>query len=328
MPEADGKQTITVLIVTSPIRSNPSTQMLEEVLAGLCLIEELSAAQWLFVCDGFTIATGKQQPRHKGGVIAEEHIARYDKFIENVRELTRARSNQCDILRLPERLGFGHAVKTGLESVRTPFVLVVQHDQRIVRPFDVSSVLHVMTQHPTQLKYVGLTSVSTQTYERYAPSKFGIHVKSTREFGGIPLLPLIFFYDKPHIVPTDHYRNVIFGPDSVVKQGDFIEETYGVAMRRDIMKRGIKAQREYGTYQLDERDEAGVPLIYVAHVNGRAYLSAEQRAALGWPEKGRHTLLKKGRTLDAKKAADPTELSHEESKLEGQSEEEEEESDP
>jgi len=225
---------ITVILVTSPIRSNPSTQMLQEVLSGLCLVPALSLAPWILVCDGFTVATGSQQPKHKGGIIAEEHIQRYLQFIAQAHETLSSFSDNFQVLQLPERMGFGFAVKHALQFALTPFVLVVQHDQQIVREFDLPVVLRVMSQHSDRIKYVGLTSISTQTYERYAPSKFGIHVKSTREFGGIPLLPLIFFYDKPHIVPTQHYRDVVLGPDSVVKRGDFIEETYGVRMRRYV----------------------------------------------------------------------------------------------
>lgn len=320
------------------------------------------------MCDGYTVAGGTQQPKHKGGIIAEEHIGRYLQFIENAKELLRlpqlapdkdiardresrvesrsdsdtepacsegdsgcvARTERMQdleaksrtgrglsrrsayssensrriVLPLLERVGFGYAVKAGLKLVTTPYVMVVQHDQQLVRSFDLSAVLRVMHTHSDRVKYIGLTSVSTQTYERFAPSKFGIQVRSTREFGGVPLLPLIFFYDKPHIVSTQHYREVVLGDDSVVQKGDFIEETYGVRMRRKIMRSGLAAHQEYGTFQLDERDEQGTPLIFVAHVNGRAFLSAEQRKALGWPEKGHYTLLKKGRCLNAK-AANP-----------------------
>ena len=83
--------------------------------------------------------------------------------------------------------------------------------------------------------------------------------------------PLIFFYDKPHVCSTTHYRNTIFGPGfwtnklaslrhqvatysqricaimmndveshsgSPVQKGDFIEETLGVAEREDILRNG------------------------------------------------------------------------------------------
>mmetsp|Transcript_86784 Transcript_86784/g.258972 ORF Transcript_86784/g.258972 Transcript_86784/m.258972 type:complete len:124 (+) Transcript_86784:2-373(+) len=113
-------------------------------------------------------------------------------------------------------------------------------------------------------------------------SKYGLRISRTTEFG-IPLLPLLFFYDKPHICSLEHYRDVVFGPDSPVKQGDFIEDTVGQAQRSDILQHGLDAHGKYGTYQLDERDAAGRPLVVVRHVNGRSFWSPEQRVARGWP---------------------------------------------
>lgn len=42
---------------------------------------------------------------------------------------------------------------------------------------------------------------------------------------------------------------------------------------------------------------------------------------MGWPEQGRHILLKKGRKLDAKKAVEPTGLTQEAKKEEEEEEE-------
>ncbi|CAJ1399861.1 unnamed protein product [Effrenium voratum] len=135
-----------------------------------------------------------------------------------------------------------------------------------------------MTQHE-ELKYVGLSSVSTLNYDNMVRSKFGVAISQTLEFG-IPLMPLIFFYDKPHICRTAHYRDLL-GPGSLVRKGEFIEETLGVAQREDIIKHGCPRQVRHFPARFPS-DEYGGQFAVVRHLNGRAFLSPEQRVARGW----------------------------------------------
>jgi hypothetical protein len=88
----------------------------------------------------------------------------------------------------------------------------------------------MMDQHPQHVKYVGLPSSSTAKYASQVLSKFKVIVKPTENFG-MRLLPLIFFYDKPHICSLEYYLSFVFGPDNKVGDGDFIEETLGIYQR-------------------------------------------------------------------------------------------------
>lgn len=67
-----------------------------------------------------------------------------------------------------------------------------------------------------------------------------------------------------------------------MRKGDFIEETLGIAQRDDILKNGMEAHEKYGTFQLDDRYEQGRQYAVVRHVNGRAFLSPQQRLLRGW----------------------------------------------
>ena len=49
-------------------------------------------------------------------------------------ETATTRWRDTEVLELPERCGFGFAVKSALAHVRTPYVLVVQHDRFFMRP--------------------------------------------------------------------------------------------------------------------------------------------------------------------------------------------------
>merc|ERR1712008_468126 len=45
-----------------------------------------------------------------------------------------------------------------------------------------------------------------------------------------------------------HYHNLIFAESEVFKPGDFVEETFGVRQRLNIMANGLAAHPKYGTY--------------------------------------------------------------------------------
>lgn len=49
------------------------------------------------------------------------------------------------VLRLPGRVGFGHAVKAALLNTTTEYVMIVQHDHALNRGFDMPEVLAFMT---------------------------------------------------------------------------------------------------------------------------------------------------------------------------------------
>lgn len=305
---------VSVIITTSPVPSNPSTGMLQCVLGNLSLIPPLERAKKLLVCDGYAVVGHGRKPKHKAGRITADDAERYGQFKHAVRALVAAATAACDkdvggprsdvggsrggssvgnggsiglfahlqVLELVEHVGFGHAVKRALDEVDTDFVLVLQHDQQFIRGFALAGVLRAMTLYPQRLKYVGLCSATTQHYEHSVLSKYGLRLQRTCEFG-VPLMPLIFFYDKPHICSRRYYQEVIFGEDSPVRRGDFIEETHGKAQRADILLNGMGVHDRYGTYQLDDRDQSGETLVVVRHINGRAFLTPEQRVARGWP---------------------------------------------
>lgn len=384
---------LTLIVTTSAIRSNPSLDMLTSTLESYLRVLPKECPT-ILVCDGcFTVECDKP-PQHKAGRVTEEEKTKYVEYIRRIREAAAANTGPLSgisILELATRQGFGFAVRAALlHEVRTRFVMIVQHDQQLVRPFDLARVLRTMATHPEEVKYVGLASKTTQHYATNVRGRHGLTLRRTRAYGGLPLLPLLFWYDKPHICCATHYRDFVFGsmnpfhrklqeakleavkleeaaeaaeaeeavaatvasdettveeealegeeeeavteedavaePDEtaaersarrrrffgqhrrrgdhglgVVRQGNFIEETFGRAQLADIAANGMAAHAKYGTFQLeivddhaageargdDEDDgrswEEGVACIHVAHVHGRRFLTPEQRAACGWP---------------------------------------------
>ena len=65
---------ITVVITTSPVRSNPDMSILSQVLNSLLLVPGLEGARKLIVCDGYRLG---KQCRFKLGRIMPEHEGKY-----------------------------------------------------------------------------------------------------------------------------------------------------------------------------------------------------------------------------------------------------------
>lgn len=94
---------------------------------------------------------------------------------------------------------------------------------------------------------------------------------------GVPLMPLMFFYDKIHICNTDYYLNYVFnnyhidytkGDSFAVK--NFVEDTLGQIEKSNIKRQGIAAFHNYQTYILYDDPENSA--IY--HGDGRAFRSS------------------------------------------------------
>jgi hypothetical protein len=127
-----GSHDLTIIITTSAIRSNPSTAMIEDTVRAFSLVDGLQSCSKIIVCDGATVTQSK--PHYKKGKITADDASRYHGFIAALKGLgeTGALPNTY-VLPLPKRAGFAQAVKAALTLVKTKFVMVVQHDQHIIR---------------------------------------------------------------------------------------------------------------------------------------------------------------------------------------------------
>ena len=204
------------------------------------------------------------------------------------------------------------ALHEALRFVETKFVLVVQHDWAFLRSFPIESVLRVMQTHP-EVKYVGLPSSSSLSYVETASVRdpeLRSSMVSLEEKYGMPLYPLLFWFDKTHICRTDHYRAFVFGrhprrheeaspeepgapidsseggdgeagraPSGIqFRRGEFIEDTLGHRQLADIRAHGFSAHAKYGTFLYD--DGAGE---VISHLDGRRFLTPSQRERQGMP---------------------------------------------
>jgi hypothetical protein len=186
---------LTIIITTSPIRSNPSTIVLERAMETFRLGGEEFAynCRKVIVCDGFRTSDdtddGGLEPKitkkhsnvkqaMRNGIVNSEQADNYRQFKDNLRSLCSNASEKSPFLNstvveLEERHGYGFALRHALrDCLDTPFVCVVQHDRTLMRPTPIAQVVQAMWRH-TNVKYVGFSMRSNLMYRDIFTVKYG-----------------------------------------------------------------------------------------------------------------------------------------------------------
>lgn len=140
---------LTIVLVTSPVAINPSTQLIDTVIQSFKLVRDLdSKTKLIIVCDGVKESSA-ERCRWKHGKVDDEAYANYMQYGQNLRDKycsvdvvdssiptvgphedhvedvyedsTSTWSGDVEVLGpLPEHHGFAHSLLAGLEKVTTP----------------------------------------------------------------------------------------------------------------------------------------------------------------------------------------------------------------
>lgn len=195
------KELLTIIVTTSPIKSHPSTQLLERTFDTFALAgEDFLDCPKVIVCDGFRQQDlGKVSKRHnnpkqamRNGIVNEEQANNYKIFKQRLRKLCEEASNESPfrntrVEELDERMGYGFALRHSLRHcVSTHFVCVIQHDRTFMRQTPLYDVVHTMWRHRT-IKYVGFSMRSNLMYRDIFEGKYG--KASKEELGNMILRP-------------------------------------------------------------------------------------------------------------------------------------------
>jgi hypothetical protein len=166
----------TILVITSPARSHPSTEVIWTVLDTLPLLGGLSDAPIVVVCDGCR-ASSSLEPIHaqrvraklerdpcalsKRGIVSDDVARNYESFQKRfAQEAASKLLRRVSMLKLDSHHGFALAVREGLLATRTRFALVVQHDRAFIRRVSAADVGAIAAHFDAQLccRYVGFPS--------------------------------------------------------------------------------------------------------------------------------------------------------------------------
>lgn len=186
---------LTVIVTTSPVKSNPSTELIENVFKTFrfCGNDFAYKCRKVIICDGCrqrNESTTKKHANYKqsmrNGIVTADQFQNYAIFKENLKRLckdnhvTAAMINDClspfcntSIAELETRHGYGFALKHALrEHVNTPYVIVIQHDRTFMRPTPLKETIETMW-HNINIKYVGMSMRSNLLYRDIFIGQYG-----------------------------------------------------------------------------------------------------------------------------------------------------------
>ena len=291
---------ISIIIVTSPVQSNPDTTVLDRVVASFEEVEGLATCPVLIILDGYLLS---ETAKPKSGRITASMATSYEDFHHVL--LCKYNSNpEYRILKSDRHRGFAMSVKWGLEECKTEFAVIVQHDRAFCQSFSgLYDLLDVFRQHP-HLRYVGFPTscsvnhekVLVQKYRLYSLAEEGSYIPLERNMA---LKPLIFWYDSTHLCHVERYlriyqpfRNIpdtlkqLFGGEKAVKSmvlrdGDFIEDRFGQAQRHILSSQKdpdslMRAFRWFGSYLYMHLEEPH-DYIMVRHLRGRTFCPVAEK---------------------------------------------------
>ncbi|RYC62909.1 hypothetical protein CHU98_g3297 [Xylaria longipes] len=209
--------------------------------------------------------------------LAENHVAL---------SILQADDKRVTFIEPAGRIGFGLAVRSALRVTETPYVWVQQHDWPLARDIPLESLVEVMQASEADtsvpVKYVCLPAIRMLSYATSAhvlqfPTLRALTAKLKRDFpttsrpdvASVPLTPLFFWHDKPHIAATAHYLARIFPSRLAIARGDFIEDHVGQRARTQ-MKEGNWAKWACWLYYPGDGKE-----VCLQHRHGRKWKGVE-----------------------------------------------------
>lgn len=287
---------VTVIITTSPLRSDPDVSMLHTTFQSLSLAG-LSYCRKLLIVDHFDV--GEPRLRKQSGRLPQANIDNYNERIKNFRSATWAEGTE--VVELSEWHGFALAVKSALSLVTTPLVCIVQHDLAFRREIDTKPIVDVLLNEDHHVNYVYFKRDSQRKYDIRSNMQFGLDLGEPVQFEtseessstSVPLLRLPRYFDGTHIASVKWYHSLFSGQylngKELGSKGDFIDTNLGIYMQRKASERKELTTLPDGSKVsqgvLDLSDEFGCwlwageydPLIQ--HLNGRKFLGAEEIAS-------------------------------------------------
>lgn len=183
---------LTIIVTTSPILSNPSTELLETTFDSFRFAGDdfCYKCRKVIVCDGCRVldesdSDNRVSRKHssatqalRNGIATTAQVDLYKQFKENLRRLCETAASDspfhtASVEELQERHGYGFALRHALQHcVATPYVCVIQHDRTFMRPTPLRETVHAMWNN-SGVKYVGMSMRSNLTYRDIFLSKYG-----------------------------------------------------------------------------------------------------------------------------------------------------------
>lgn len=303
---------VTIILTTSPTPSAPSTELVSACLTSIP--SALATAPLIVSCDGFTVCT---HPAHlaggrlKKGQIPQRLADAYPTYLNNIKtllwgdayasstdlviddptpggavhsRLTTADNRDIEVIQHARHQGFAFSVKHALRSVRTPLVLVMQHDWIFDLTPPLAALTSILAMEP-EVRYITFTSRFSHNYT-HSRGNANARLKTVLDHAAAlrPARPLradliacLHFFDRPHLAAVAMYRD-LFARERI-RRGDFLEDTVGARYAGGISgaKDGEEAVRVWtGIGAWMYAPEEGMVRV-LRHLSGRTVLGEEEQ---------------------------------------------------
>ncbi|VEU35822.1 unnamed protein product [Pseudo-nitzschia multistriata] len=182
---------LTVVVTTSPVKSNPSTELLEKVFDTFkkCGHDFAYKCHKVIICDGTRQRDESTTKKHtndkqsmRNGIVTADQNKNYFAFKQNLKQLCQEHGestvlspfNHTTVSELDVRQGYGFALRHALrECVDTPFVIVIQHDRTFMRPTPIAETIRAMW-YNSNIKYVGMSMRSNLMMRDQFLGRYGV----------------------------------------------------------------------------------------------------------------------------------------------------------
>jgi hypothetical protein len=265
-----------VIVVTSPVPSNPSVAMLRDVLESVLLCcDGASGCTLVIVSDGLVVTEGKERP--KRGAVHGHRVRPYEAFRAAVDAGAAGWWPDAPAahVRSAAHVGFARCVALGIaRAPQAKTVLVVQHDRACVRRVDLPAAAAAM-KNP-EVRYVGLpTAQSLARTSAARAADLGLRRPPPARplpWSGAALRPLCVWYDSTHLIDVGHFLDFVLPRCG----GSFPEDTVGQDLLHAVKHAGdsgwAAAHAPYACYLWIDAGDATAPAV--AHLRGRSAVPA------------------------------------------------------
>lgn len=192
----------TIVISTSPVPSNPSTEILENTIVSIQY--HLPANPMIIMADGL-----RQEQREQS-----DGARRYQEFIKRIMLMGRQGNNTL-VTSFAKHLHQAGMMANIIGEIKTPLIFFFEHDTPLLRlPIDFPGIERVILD-----KYMNCIRLHPLTYRR--PEHEYLN-RGDVELHGVPLIKTVQWSQRPHIATVEFYRDLLshFSPNS----NTFIED--------------------------------------------------------------------------------------------------------
>jgi len=191
---------LTVIILAHPVKSHPSTDLVEKAYNSLTHLGLGSQVKVIIAHD----APKKDLPK--------DRILDFNKYLENAKKYFESEVN-VSVFANPDHEFLSGNIKKALGLVKTKFVLIMQHDLAFRSDVNIHALIEVMKSND-QVKHVRFNKRSNSVREGW-----DFYIKTRAEFikqfdfetkkGNLSLLRTLAWSDQNHLTTVDYYKNLV-----------------------------------------------------------------------------------------------------------------------